>query len=136
MDNDNTAAETPGPGGQNRKKRQILTGGAIKAIGLVLMTLDHLHQMFINQGAPGWLSWFGRPAATLFLFLCAEGFYYTRSKKTYLLRFLAAFILMNVLNRLLTEFLYVENVALINNVFGSLFMSAFYMLIIDLFREG
>jgi hypothetical protein len=43
---------------------------------------------------------------------------------------------MNVLNRLLTKFLYVENVALINNVFGSLFMSAFYMLIIDLFREG
>jgi hypothetical protein len=100
------------------------------------MVMDHLHQMFINQGAPSWLYWFGRPVATVFLFLCAEGFYYTHSKKAYLLRFLAAFFLMNFVNQVLAKFLYVENVMLINNVFGTLFMSAFYMLIIDLFREG
>jgi hypothetical protein len=136
MSNSNVIAKIPVPGGQSRKKWQILTGGAIKALGLILMVLDHLHQMFINQGAPGWLYWFGRPVAALFLFLCAEGFYYTRSKKIYLLRFLAAFILMNAVNLLVTKFLYIEDVALINNMFGTLFMSAFYMLIIDLFREG
>jgi hypothetical protein len=100
------------------------------------MAMDHLHQMFINQGAPGWLNWFGRPVAAMFLFLVAEGYYYTRNKALYLLRFLGAFILMNIANRLFTKFLYLDNVALINNVFGSLFMSAFYMWMADLFRDG
>ena len=113
-----------------------LTGWTIKIIGITLMVMDHLHQMFINQGAPDWLSWFGRPVAAMFLFLCAEGFYYTRSKAIYVLRFLGAFILMNLVNRLLPKFFNVENVELINNVFGTLFMSAFYMLMIDLFRKG
>jgi hypothetical protein len=31
---------------------QFLSGTNIKIIGIVLMTLDHLHQMFIAQGAP------------------------------------------------------------------------------------
>jgi hypothetical protein len=124
------------PGGQILENRQILTGGTIKIIGLVLMALDHLHQMFINQGAPTWLYWFGRPVAALFLFLCAEGFYYTRNKAIYILRFWGAFILMNLVNRGLTKILYVENVALINNIFGTLCVVAFYMFIIDLFRKG
>jgi hypothetical protein len=113
-----------------------LSGGAVKIIGITLMVMDHLHQMFINQGAPGWLSWFGRPVATMFIFLCAEGFFYTRNRGRYVLRFLGAFILMNLVNRLLTEFFPVENVELINNVFGTLFMSVFYMLMADLFRKG
>jgi hypothetical protein len=105
-------------------------------IGITLMVMDHLHQMFFNQRAPGWLNWFGRPVASMFLFLCAEGFYYTRNKTVYILRFLGAFILMNLVNRLLTKFLYVENVVLMNNVFGTLCISAFYMLMVDFFREG
>jgi hypothetical protein len=43
---------------------------------------------------------------------------------------------MNLANRLLTEFFPVENVELMNNVFGTLFMSVFYMLMVDLFRRG
>jgi hypothetical protein len=122
--------------GQNGGKALPLTGGAVKMIGITLMVMDHLHQMFINQGAPGWLSWFGRPVAAMFLFLCAEGFFYTKNKGRYVLRFLGLFILMNLANRLLTEFFPVENVELINNVFGTLFMSAFYMLMADIFRKG
>jgi hypothetical protein len=136
MNNGTLITEKSPLGGQSRETWQPLTGGAIKVIGLVLMVMDHLHQMLINQGAPGWLYWFGRPVAAMFLFLCAEGFYYTHNKRVYLLRFLGAFILMNLVNWLFTKFLYVENVALINNVFGTLFISVFYMLIIDLFREG
>ncbi|MDR1286340.1 MAG: conjugal transfer protein TraX [Treponema sp.] len=114
----------------------LLSGAALKIIGVILMVPDHLHQMFINQGAPFWFNWLGRPVAAIFLFLCSEGFYYTRNKRLYILRFLAAFILMNLVNGFLTRFLYVENVALINNIFGTLCMSAFYMLMIDLFRKG
>jgi hypothetical protein len=123
-------------GGQSGGKALPLTGWGVKIIGITLMVMDHLHQMFINQGAPAWLSWFGRPVATMFIFLCAEGFFYTRNRGRYVLRFLGAFILMNLANRLLTEFFPVENVELINNVFGALFMSVFYMLVVDLFRRG
>jgi hypothetical protein len=133
---DDNAARKPPAEGQKKEKRLPLSGGAIKAIGLALMVVDHLHQMFINQGVPGWFSWLGRPVAAMFLFLCAEGFHYTRSRKLYILRFLAAFVLMNFANLALNKFLYVENVVLINNMFGTLFMSVFYMLMIDLFREG
>jgi hypothetical protein len=100
------------------------------------MTMDHLHQMFIDQGAPDWLHWFGRPVATLFLFLCAEGFYYTRSKKRYLLRFLGGFLFMAVMNQVLTVFMFMESVALINNIFGTLFMAVYYMWMIDRIRGG
>jgi hypothetical protein len=134
--NDTIATENPMPGGQMSRPWPALDGGAIKIIGIILMAMDHLHQMFINQGAPGWLNWFGRPVAAMFLFLVAEGYYYTRNKALYMLRFLGAFILMNIANRLFTKFLYLENVVLLNNIFGTLFMSAFYMLMADLFREG
>ncbi|MDR1105955.1 MAG: conjugal transfer protein TraX [Treponema sp.] len=129
-------AGVPETAARGRHPWLLLSGAALKIIGVILMVPDHLYQMFVNQGAPFWLNWFGRPVAAIFLFLCSEGFYYTRNKRLYILRFLAAFILMNLANRLLTGFLYVENVALINNIFGTLFMSAFYMLMLDLFREG
>jgi hypothetical protein len=100
------------------------------------MTMDHLHQMFIDQGAPDWLNWFGRPVAAMFLFLCAEGFYHTRSKKKYLLRFLGGFLLMAVMNRVFTAVMFMESVALINNIFGTLFMAVYYMWMIDYLRGG
>jgi hypothetical protein len=134
--NDKIVTENSMPGGQRARPWLVLDGGAIKIIGVILMVMDHLHQMFINQGAPGWLNWFGRPVAAMFLFLAAEGYYYTRNKALYMLRFLGAFILMNIINQLFTKFLYLENVVLLNNIFGTLFMSAFYMLMADLFREG
>jgi hypothetical protein len=135
LNNDNV---TQKPVIEGRKKQNwlLLSGGAIKVIGLILMVMDHLHQMFASQGIPIWFNWLGRPVAAMFLFLCAEGYYYTRSKKIYILRLLGAFILMNFVNWGLNRLLYVENVALINNIFGTLFMSAFYMLMIDLFRKG
>ena len=122
--------------GQNGGKTPPLTGWTVKMIGITLMVLDHLHQMFINQGAPAWLSWFGRPVAAMFIFLCAEGFFHTRHRGRYILRFLGLFILMSLANRLLTEFFPVENVELINNIFGTLFTGALYMLMADLFRRG
>jgi hypothetical protein len=135
MDNDNLTA---GSSQESRVsgKWLVLDGGAIKIIGIILMAMDHLCQMFVNQGAPAWLKWFGRPVAVMFLFLCAEGFFHTRNKKLYMLRFLGASVLMNLGNQLLGKFFYLEGVELINNIFGALFMCAYYMLMVDLFREG
>jgi hypothetical protein len=119
-----------------RHRWQILNGSGIKIIGTVLMVLDHLHQMFILRGAPDWLNWFGRPAAPLFIFLCAEGFYYTRDRKRYLLLLLIGSLFMSTMNRILTSVMFMEEVALINNIFGTLFLSTFYMGMIDLLRQG
>jgi riboflavin transporter FmnP len=107
-----------------KNNRPFLTGGAIKCIGLGLMVMDHLHQMFMAQGAPDWLGWFGRPVAAMFLFLCAEAFYHTRSKKRYMLQLLAGFIFMTALNMILSRLMPLETVVLTNNIFGTLFMAA------------
>jgi hypothetical protein len=115
---------------------QILSGTSVKIIGIVLMTMDHLHQMFIAQGAPGWLNWFGRPVAAMFLFLCAEGFFYTHDKKRYMLQFLGGFLFMSVMNQILSAVMPMEQIALINNIFGTLFMAAYYMWMLDRFRGG
>ena len=135
MNNDNVTANSL-QGSPSSGKWPTLNGGAIKIIGIVLMVMDHVYQMLINQGAPAWLGWFGRPVAPMFLFLCAEGFYYTRNKKLYMLRFLGACTLMNLGNRILTISFPVENVALINNIFGTLFLCVLYMAMVDLLREG
>jgi hypothetical protein len=115
---------------------QILTGTGVKIAGIVLMTIDHLHQMFTARGAPDWLSWFGRPVAAMFLFLCAEGFFYTRSKKRYLLQLLGGFLFMSAMNRILSAAMPVEHIALINNIFGTLFMAAWYMWMIEGIQKG
>ncbi|MDR2313022.1 MAG: conjugal transfer protein TraX [Spirochaetaceae bacterium] len=115
---------------------QILTGAGVKIAGIILMTIDHLHQMFTAQGAPDWMSWFGRPVAAMFLFLCAEGFFYTRSKKRYIVRFLGGFLFMAAMNRILSTAMPVEHIALINNIFGALFMAAWYMWMIECVRKG
>jgi hypothetical protein len=121
---------------KKENKVQFLSGTAIKIIGVVLMVMDHLHQMFAAYGAPDWLSWFGRPVAAMFIFLCAEGFYYTRNRKQYLLRLLAGSLFMSFMNLLLSFLMRVEEIALVNNIFSTLFMAAFYMWMIDLLREG
>ncbi|MDR2050071.1 MAG: conjugal transfer protein TraX [Treponema sp.] len=120
----------------NQRPWRILSGTGVKAAGIILMTMDHLHQMFIAQGAPQWLSWFGRPVAVMFIFLCAEGFFYTHSRKRYMLQFLAGFLFMSVMNWVLFTAMPMEHIALINNIFGTLFMAAYYMWIIDCIRGG
>jgi hypothetical protein len=127
----NGEAELPGPG-----PWQILSGTAIKVIGAVLMAMDHLHQMFIAQGAPEWLGWLGRPVATMFIFLCAEGFFYTRNRKRYLLQLLGGFLFMAATNRILSAVMPVGEIALINNIFSTLFMAAFYMWMTDRLKRG
>lgn len=59
-----------------------LTTFDLKIIGIVLMFIDHIHQMFVPMGAPDWLDWFGRPVATLFFFVSVVGFTHTRDKRS------------------------------------------------------
>jgi hypothetical protein len=124
------------PSCPNQCPWQILSGTGIKTIGIVFMTLDHVRQMFTAQGAPDWLGWFGRPVAALFLFLCAEGFFYTRSRKRYMLMLLAGFLFMSAMNQILSAAMPLEHIALINNIFGTLFLAVWYMGMIDRIAGG
>lgn len=113
-----------------------LTGFSLKIIGIVLMVCDHLHQMFYVQGAPIWLTMVGRVVAPIFLFLSAESFQYTRSKKTYLFRLLCGFWLMSLASSLLQQLAPNPDVMLLNSMFGTLFLAVYYMWVVDLVESG
>jgi hypothetical protein len=121
--------------------KQGLTGNAIKILGVVLMVFDHLHQMFIAQ-APGWFNMLGRPVLPIFIFMCAEGFYHTRSRKRYILQLLIAAVFMNIGNMVLGHAMRIEpdipehGVELINQVFTTMLMTVLYLFSIERLRAG
>lgn len=74
----------------SKTKWQILDATTLKFLAVVLMVLDHIHEMFVSMGAPMWLTMAGRLVFPMFLFAASESFYYTHSKKRYLQRLLFA----------------------------------------------
>jgi hypothetical protein len=113
-----------------------LSGTQIKITGVIMMVFDHLHQMFYTHGAPLWFTWIGRPVLPLFLFMCAEGFAHTRSRKRYLLQLFIGFEAMNVVSTVFTFALPNDEVMLINNVFQTLLLSCLFMLLIETLIDG
>lgn len=112
----------------------LFSGSTLKYFAAALMVCDHLHQMFFQEAI--WLNMLGRVVAPIFLFMCAEGFHYTRNRKRYLLQLFIGYWAMNAANLALSIALPVENVMLINNIFGTMFISALYMLFWDIFTAG
>jgi hypothetical protein len=115
---------------------KCLTGSGIKLLGVVMMVFDHLHQMFFMFGVPDWFTWIGRLVAPIFLFMCAEGFHYTRSRGRYMLLLLAGFEFMNIASRFLGSAMPNENIVLMNNIFGTLLLCTVYMWAVDALRGG
>ncbi|RDY22493.1 hypothetical protein CHF27_013140 [Romboutsia maritimum] len=110
-----------------------ITSFQLKIIGIVLMTFDHIGA-FLAIPTPIWFGWLGRPVATIFLFTSAEGYYYTRNKKKYLLRLLIGFWTMNLLNTIFSKFLPIEGIELYANIFGAIFWSVLSMYLYDLLK--
>ena len=108
----------------------------LKVLGIVLMVVDHVHQMFVPFGAPGWLDWFGRPVATLFFFVSVVGYSYTHSKKTYMWRLYGFMVGMTLLTFAVQRIVGYDEVQLINNIFRDLFIGTLFMYGIDCCREG
>ncbi|MDR2043209.1 MAG: conjugal transfer protein TraX [Clostridium sp.] len=118
------------------KKIKVLDSTSIKIIAIVLMFCDHVHQMFLSFGAPGWLTWLGRPVFVLFLFASADAFHYTRDRKKYLLRLLFASWAMTALT-LLTQFVLPnQEIVLMNNAFTTFFLTALCSLFWERLRSG
>ncbi|WP_270492672.1 TraX family protein [Enterococcus thailandicus] len=105
-------------------------------LGIVLMFIDHIHQMFVPFGAPNWLDWFGRPVATLFFFVSVIGFSHTHNKKKYMSRLYLSMVLMTLFTFTLEKLVGYDQVVLMNNIFRDLFIGTLMMFAIDLFVEG
>lgn len=121
---------------QSNCKWQILDATVLKLFAVVLMFMDHIHQMFASVGAPIWLTMAGRLVFPMFLFAAAESFHYTHSKKGYLCRLLFASWGMTIFTFLLQRIITNETVVLMNNAFSTFFVSGLYMLFWDWFTEG
>ncbi|MGY3765574.1 TraX family protein [Vagococcus vulneris] len=116
-------------------KKRNLTIFDLKIIGIVLMFVDHIHEMFSIMGTPDWLDWFGRPVATLFFFVSVEGFSHTRNKNKYLFRLLLGFWVMNIGSTIVQHFFKLGQIGLMNNIFTDLFIGVLAMYGIDFLSE-
>lgn len=108
-----------------------LTSFDLKLIGIILMVFDHIHQMFYFEGVPLWFTMLGRLVAPIFLFLSAEGFYYTRNRKKYMLNLLIGFWICQILFMAVPAILPNSKVELINTIFGTLFLGLCAMWVYD-----
>ncbi|OIZ61421.1 hypothetical protein BLA28_25760 [Eisenbergiella tayi] len=115
---------------------KLLNATTLKLLAVVLMFLDHIHQMFVSVGAPIWLTMAGRLVFPIFLFAASESFHYTHNKKKYLQRLLFASWGMTVFTFVLQKVLPNDNVVLMNNAFSTFFVAGLYMLFWDKLVEG
>ena len=120
----------------SKPKWQILDATTLKFLAVVLMVLDHIHEMFVSMGAPMWLTMAGRLVFPMFLFAASESFYYTHSKKRYLQRLLFASWGMTIFTFILQAVLPNPDVVLMNNAFSTFFVTGLYMLCWDTLKAG
>lgn len=115
-----------------------LTGFQIKLIALFLMVFDHVHYFFaFTNKVPLWFTWIGRLAAPIFIFMVVEGFIHTRSRAKYMLRLYIGSLVMTFGNQLIARwFPRSDNVALMANIFGTLFLITVYLTIIDYLKKA
>lgn len=115
---------------------KILDATTLKLLAVILMFMDHIHQMFYFVGAPTWLTMAGRLVFPIFLFAAAESFHYTSNKKKYLQRLLIASWGMTILTFVLQKIAPNDHVVLMNNAFSTFFVAGLYMLFWDMIADG
>lgn len=121
---------------QQNKPYQILDGFQLKILGLLLMVVDHIHQMFENQGAPEIMTIIGRVVLPIFLFMLAEGFHYTSNRKKYAIRLYIFSLIMGFGNMIIQNIFVNQEVMLTNNIFATMFLAIVYMWLIDNIKDG
>lgn len=101
----------------------------LKIIALIAMIIDHIGEFIPNT--PIYFRWIGRISAPIFFFCMALGFYYTKDKKTYLLRLYLFGFSMSLINLIIN--LSIKTVPQVeNNIFSTLFVSCFIIHLINL----
>ncbi|WP_035790414.1 TraX family protein [Clostridium beijerinckii] len=114
-----------------------LDGFSLKIIALILMTMDHMHEFLASNGIPIWFNWLGRLSAPLFFFTMAEGFFYTRNRKTYVKRLYLFSIIMSS-GKFISWKISVGDPSYFpvsNNIFETFFLIALNILLIEYLRD-
>lgn len=113
-----------------------LSAFQLKFFALLAMTLDHI-AAYLPLPIPGWFHLIGRLAAPIFLFLCAEGFAHTRSRRSYLKRLYLAFVLMSIGNLTVNHFFSTPGgVIVTNGMFQTMFLVVWVLLCLESLRTG
>ena len=89
-----------------------------------MMVCDHIHQMFFEFGAPSWLSMLGRLVFPILLFIFADSFHYTHSRKKLMTRLLLMSWFMRRGNFIVGNSFDNGQVVLSNNAFSTFFVVA------------
>lgn len=110
-----------------------LNGTQIKLILVVLMFLDHVYEMFGNTqfAAPIWFTYLGRLVAPIFLFLAAEGMFYTKNRKKHLLRLYIASTLMALGTAIIQKIFPNDELIIVSGMFTTIFLGCWYIYFID-----
>ncbi len=117
-------------------KKQGLNGFQIKLIAMLLMLLDHIHYFLSGAfNVPIAFNWLGRIVAPIFIFMTAEGYYYTRNKKGYIKRLYIASVLMALASALVQRLFPSESI-IVNSMFQTLFLLTIYLHGISLIKDG
>ena len=96
----------------------------LKIIAMLFMALDHIYTYI--PGQPIWFGYLGKLAAPIFFYLIVEGFFYTRSRKKYMIRLFTFGIVMFGIDYLL---------GIHNNIFLSLGLGVAMLTAIDYGRK-
>lgn len=115
---------------------KLFNASQLKYLAVVLMFFDHIHQMFYDKGAPDWLVWSGRLVFPIFMFLAADSFFYTRDRKLYMKRLFLGYIFMNIVSMFIQDIFPNPNVVLMNNAFGTFFVSGLFIIGWDKIKEN
>jgi len=121
---------------ENIRSRYGLDATTLKIIAVVLMFIDHIHQMFGPVGVPQWVNMPGRIVFPIFLFLMADSFHYTRNRKRFLTRLWIASVAMSIGSFLISAMFPYPGVVLMNNAFMTFLVAGLYMWFYDIIRDG
>lgn len=137
--NERSSVSNQNQAGSGNWKWGVFSGSTLKYFVAVLMLCDHIAQMF--PGAPEWLHMVGRLVFPIFMFMVAEGFYYTRSRKRYMLQLLVGFEVMNVLSAVIERNFAVHTpdgggIGLMNSAFGTMFIMCLLLCFCRMIHSG
>ena len=116
--------------------KKICNATNLKYLAIVLMFLDHIHQMFEGMGAPLWLTMLGRLVFPIFLFLAADSFHYTHDRMAFLRRLLYMSWFMTIGNTIISSVFHNGNLGLMNNAFSTFFITGIFICSWDLLAKG
>lgn len=116
--------------------KKVANATNLKFLAIFLMFLDHIHEMFLEMGAPSWLNMLGRLVFPIFLFLAADSFHYTSNRKKYMLRLFYMSCFMTIGNSIIGSLFENGHVGLANNAFSTFFVTGIYICSWDLLKRG